>query len=432
MAEILDLTQAAQTEKEYDRILRGQVTNEVIASYYETFAAIAEAEGDYDTFNLFTNKASNLRTCHKIMFFNHYQNNAVKDYRKTFYCHDRYCPNCQKLIANTREQKFRKILAELESQYDFYHMVLTLKNVRGKIPYWKPANRSLSELAPYLRTMSESFKHLTRFFTGNAKISGMDFSRLGYAGAVRTLEVTYKDCQEYHPHFHSLVAMRKGLRFGGKTINKFSYNKFTGKVTPFSDFEIQLQKIWFLILNGQRVTADAIKSLPLGYSCQFKRVLPKESHDVFKYIVKPDKNAVMTEEVFQDLYFSLKGMRSIQTYGCFHGYKLESDDIDNSFDPLYDSIIQMLNNSERPVECGESPKSVRDNIAAKKFVYISRKSIRSFVRSIGAEDDDFSFIAKAPKKLVELVQSVMPGVLDRPTSSLLYLDGGRPIFPKHS
>lgn len=428
MTDILDLSQVAQSEKEYDRIIRGQLTNEVIARYYEDMADFSTLDYDYETYQLLSNKAANLRSCHRIMNFKHYAGMGVKDYQSTIYCHDKFCPNCAKLSANTREQKFQKILAGLENDYDFYHMVLTLKNVRGAVPCWKRADIALPELAPYLKTMSSSFKSLTRYFTGNAKIAGLDFSQYGYGGAVRTLEVTFKQIQEYHPHYHALVAMRKGLEFEGKNKNDFSFNKFNNKITLFSHFEILLQKIWYLVLNGERVNMENINNLRQGYSCQFKKVLPKESHDVFKYIVKPDKGAMMTPEVFQDLFVSLKGMRSIQTYGCFHGLKLEDDEIDDSNDAAYDNIIQRLNEIESPTECSESPTSVRDNIAAKKFIYISRRSIRSFIRKMDIEGDEF--VLAAPSKVAEMLQSVMPDILNKPTSSLLYLDGGRCVKPR--
>jgi hypothetical protein len=211
-----------------------------------------------------------------------------------------------------------------------------------------------------------------------------------------------------------------------------SYDKYTGRVTPFSDFEILLQKLWFLIMNGQRVTAKAIDALDLGYSCWFKKILPHESHEVFKYIVKPDHETVMTPEIFRDLSDGLENVRGMQTYGVFHKYKLESEEIDDSFNPLYDVIVSALNRIEAPVDCGESPTTVRDNIVAKNCLYISRRSIRSFIRKMGVDDDDLAVPIAVPEKAAEFFQTVIPDVLDRPASSFLYLDGGRPIKLKRN
>lgn len=422
MVEIKDLSEIVQSVKEYERILDGQLTNNVLAYYYDVLGDLADTEEDR---RLFKNKAENLRTCHKVMFFKHYSQLGVKDYQKTIYCHDRYCPLCQKLKANTREMEYRQMLTDLDDQYDFYHMVLTLKNVRGKLPPWSEVDRKLGELKPALGEMGDSYKHLIRIFSRNVKIAGLDFLKYGYAGAVRSLEITYENKQIYHPHFHSIVALRKGLRFPGKNVNKFSYDKYTGRVTPFSDFEILLQKLWYLILNDKKVTLDAINALPLGYSCWFKKVLPGESHDVFKYIVKPDeKKSVMSFEVFQDLVTALKGFHSVQCYGIFRKYKLVADNIDESFDSVYDHIIEALNRIEYPVDCIESPKEVKDNILAKKCLYVSRKSVRSFInRTRGDDDEDFSVNIAAPEKLAEFMQTVMPGVLDRSIESLACFDG---------
>ena len=432
MAEQIDLTEVVQTAKEYERIIRGQMTNEVIARYYDDMADIAEMERDFDTANRFHNKSDSLRSCHRIMHFNHYAQVGVKDYQRTIYCHDRFCPICSKLRASTRVKKFLRILTALEPDYDFFHMVLTCPNVPGLT--LRRARKGLaSELKPTIKKrMAPGFKQLTRYFTGNAPVAGLDFTQLGYAGAVRSIEVTFTKEQMYHMHYHAIVAMRKGLTLEGKTVNAFSYDKYTGRVTPFSDFEILLQKLWFLIMNGQRVTAKAIDALDLGYSCWFKKILPHESHEVFKYIVKPDHETVMTPEIFRDLSDGLENVRGMQTYGVFHKYKLESEEIDDSFNPLYDVIVSALNRIEAPVDCGESPTTVRDNIVAKNCLYISRRSIRSFIRKMGVDDDDLAVPIAVPEKAAEFFQTVIPDVLDRPASSFLYLDGGRPIKLKRN
>lgn len=425
MAEILDLTEVAQSVKEYEKIIRGQMSNEIMARYYEDMATFSY---DDKQAHKFINKAANLRSCHKIMFFHHYEQHGIKDYQRTLYCHDKFCPLCQKLKANTREQKFQQILSLFEDKYDFYHMVLTLKNSRGSTAPFQSVDYSLPTLFSVVKAMPKCFQKLIKYLSGNTKIAGLDFSEYGYAGAVRTLEVTFKEHQEYHAHYHGLFAMSKDLVLKGHTKNAFSKDKFTGKETTFTDFEILLQKIWYLVMNEQKVTVNSIEKLKLGYSCYFKKVLPKESHDVFKYIIKPDKNATFTGAVFQDLYLSLKGMRAFQTFGCFHGLQLEDEVIDDSNAAVYDKLINSLNHSERPVDCSESPTAVRDNIAAKKFVYISRRSVRAFIQKMGY-DDDF-VIAADPIKMQELVQMVMPDVLTKKAGSFLYLDGGRNILPK--
>lgn len=418
MPEILNLFDVLQTEEEYAKIVRARVINLTISSFYEDMATIVKMDGEPGAANTLSNKAINVRDCHKHMFFDHYLSFGVKDYKRTFFCHNRYCPLCQKLLANTREKKFQEVLSALEGQYDFYHMVLTFPDVRGQT--LKSARAGLkSELYDAIHKMPEGFKQLTRYLSGNAPVAG--FPDIGYAGAVRTLEITYTveehgknkfPVPKYHCHYHALVAVKKGMIFPGKNINAFSFDKYTGCVTPFSDFEILLQKTWRLIMTGQKVTAKNIQSLKFGYSCQFKKVLPDESHDVFKYIVKPDDNALLTFEIFYDLENALRGVRGIETYGCFRGYKLESDEIDDTDDPLYDNIIKAFRRYDFPVECCEMPEAVQENIASKKFLYISRKSVRSFLLHMERLDDDYSFSVPVPDKAVEYLQCVMSEILD--------------------
>ena len=431
MPEIVDLSNVLQTAKEYTRIVNARLTNAIVATYYEDMAELAKMDGDLETHRLCLNKAISIRDCHKHMFFDHYETFKVKDYKRTIFCHDRFCPLCQKLKANTREKKFYEILADLEPQYDFYHGVLTFPNV--PVQTLKRAREGLrSGLSEAISRMFEAFKKLTRYFTGNAAVADMNFRAYGYAGAIRTLEITFTSEHTFHCHFHFIAAMKKGLYLPGKTINKYSYNKYTGKITPFSDFEILLQKLWRLLMDGKKVTKANIDAMRLGYSCMFKKILPDESHDVFKYIVKPDDNATMTFEMFRDLSTALKGKRSIQTYGCFHGYKLEDEAIDESDDPLYDHIVEAFRKYDMPYECMEAPEKVKENIEAKKFLYISRKSVRSFIRHMGYDDeDDFSFRLAVPEKAMQYLQTVMPGILDRPVS-LACFDGGRPIVPRKS
>lgn len=415
----------AQSIKEYDRIIRGRETNADLAIYYETLAEF----GSQDKKHIYLNKARNMRDCHKIMVFDYYKSQGVKDYQSTSFCHDRFCPNCQKLIANTREQKFKPLVEKIAQDYQLYALTLTMKNSIGDIAYYIPHNENYPKLVPTIKKMSKCFKKLVRYLTSDAKIKGLDFSYLGYAGAIRTLEITYKSTQEYHPHYHCILAMKKGLKFSGATENAYSTNSRNKEPYLFTDFEILIQKIWYLILNDIRVTKQAIDELKIGYSCMMTEVDKENTHQAFKYAIKPERDEYMSFAVFQDLVTAMHGMRQVQCYGCFFGLKLEDEEISEEFDPFYDPIIKALSSVERPIYASESPTNIRDNIQKKKYIYISRKSIRRFAEK-WCLDEELSLMTDKDKAVK--VQQLMMSEIMSQSKVVEYdcFDGGRNVKPK--
>ena len=120
-----------------------------------------------------------------------------------------------------------------------------------------------------------------RFIPSCSEYAYQAFEKYGFFGAVRALEITREKARPdyFHPHFHCLFILKKGMKLdeGRKHITSFSYDdedykrrhrkKVDGQVSRyFGDFEILLQKIWRLRIEGVKVNKKNIENLSEGYS----------------------------------------------------------------------------------------------------------------------------------------------------------------------
>ena len=155
----------------------------------------------------------------------------------------------QKSQTSFKNDNIHPVLEQYQDT--LFHLVLTLPNCKGE------------ELFNTYGKMAKKFKSIINYFTGHNKIKGIDFSSWGYQGAVRSLEVTFKK-DNYHPHFHVGIVLDPNA-VGIKDIqNIYSFN-YKSEVTElkrlFSEQEILIQKIWYLLLNDMKVTKLAIEEL---------------------------------------------------------------------------------------------------------------------------------------------------------------------------
>ncbi|MCL2369785.1 MAG: protein rep [Firmicutes bacterium] len=403
MDEKIYISELLQTKREYELILKGQLNNEQLAQHCEELAEGARVFGEWDIYNRYINRATSSRLCHKTIIFDKHPTFRIAIYKNTMHCRDRFCFLCNKLISNSREKKFvQKVLPLIRDDYEFYHMVLTSPNSVGDLP---ASAHNPNDTRPYLytvvRQMSKAFGYLNNYLKGKIKIAGLDFDYLGYAGAVRSFELTYKPNQEYHQHYHVIVAFKKDLILQDKHLNKYSYSRQTDKVTFYSDFEVLLQKIWYLLINGQKVTKIAIDSLELGYSCQCKHIDDNNFHQVFKYPFKPEEVPYIDFATFSDLDKGLRSIRTIQTYGCFHGLKIEDDSIDDNELDTVDRLKIILTDIDTPYEAKETPMQVKENIELAKWFYLSFKEIHHLEKKTGHKLDDATL-----EKLVETLSAI--------------------------
>jgi hypothetical protein len=248
---------------------------------------------------------------------------------------------------------------------NLYHLVLTAPNVPG------------AKLRDTIKLYFKSFYNLIEYLKGHKKIKGYDFSKYGYEGCIRSLEVTYTN-NMYHPHLHVGIVL-EGLREENKDIiNKYSL-KFGEVKVKFSEFEILIQKIRYLLINKIKVNKKNIENLDIGYSCSVTKFYENDYGELFKYLSKETKedNSIMSYENFKVLYYSLYSVRQIQGYGVF--FNISDIDISDEVDLKYNQLVEKLKEIELPVCSTESPESLFKD---KVYTLISRKKVYQFLRNL--------------------------------------------------
>lgn len=328
-----------------------------------------------------SNKIHSLETCNSFWLLDVYRKQKVKDFKKTNLCKDKFCNNCKKVKQASRMGRFIPQIENIKDDYSLSLLTLTLPNCNG------------DDLDLTIKKIFKGFKKLNRYLNGDLKIKNLDFSKYGYAGALRSLEVTFKG-NSYHPHLHAVVALDKGYSKFKEIkendsfhLNSYSYhNTFKNGVRiqelkrAFSDFEVLIQKIWYLLMNNQKVTLNAINSIKEGYSCTLDDIQDTSYYEVFKYMTKAtdENNNVLTYDNFKTLYFALHRVRQIQGYGVFYNFK-DDDTIVNDVDEYYDVLVNILKSKEDPEEVSQTPQ---DLLLDNEYTLISRKKIYSYLKNL--------------------------------------------------
>lgn len=340
----------------------------------------------------FLSRAEAVRECGKHWDFDLYHKAGVKNLIRVNRCKDRFCLNCQALAADQRFVQYSPLLDGYSVENDLYHVVFTVPNVDA------------SHLSDTVSLMFDRFSYLIRYFDGRKKIRNLDFSRYGFKGAVRSLEITVsKRNGSYHPHLHTIFILRKGMNLSQVYWNRFSDDR-TGR-TPtrlFSDFELMLQRIWCLLIMRVEVTKQNIEHIeeclpqyPDGFSC-IADLSNGNYHEVFKYVIKGTyKEATLfTSEAFRTMYKALYQRKVYQTYGCLLKYDFNDYDGSlgfNSPEEAFELLIARLQEEELPVRIEEQLHEIlqlkyMDGI--RQFKYISRSSVVGRFRNLTAEEKE--------------------------------------------
>lgn len=352
-------------DEEYFRDLKQHVShNYQISEFYENLYR------ETDDFT-FYNKSKSIDCCCKFWDVDYFRLQNVKDVKRVNLCRDKFCFNCQSMLAQKRQVKFGPILDHFRKDYMVVHMVVTVPNCEPE------------ELLPLLDKMYKKFPYMMKYFKGQKKVSGINFTKYGYGGCVRGLEVTMNNVTgQFHPHFHCMVLFRKGLDLTPKYINSFSYDN--GQLLcKFSDLEILLQKVWFILMNDCTVTEKSINQLREGYSvtCQDSEGY---YHECFKYACKgafdESKGAFLYKEpTFRVLYQSLKNRRMIQGYGLLHNFNdLDGEILDDEVNEEYNQVIAKLRQIEEPILYIESLDEVIERCCF-GCRYISKSNIKRLI-----------------------------------------------------
>lgn len=338
--------------------------NKVIIDYYSRFQEECGVAFSSDTLKRNTDRLDN---CNRFWQLDKYQVQKIKDFRKTNLCHDKFCANCKKVKQASRMSKYIPVLEDYKDR--LFHLTLTLPNCNGV------------DLLQTYKKMAKAFKTLINYLTGHNNIKGIDFSSWGYEGAVRSLEVTF-NVNSYHPHFHVGIVLGSQL-LGRKTIiNKYSWDYKTGIAELkrlFSEQEVLIQKIWYLLLNNEKVTKKAIDELEEGYSCAMDKFPEEDYAELFKYMTKEtdEEGQVLTYENFISLYYGLYRVKQIQGYGCL--YKITDDGDLEGLEEKYEEFIQEIRKKENPMMVYERPQ---DLFLDSEYKLISRKNYFKFLRQL--------------------------------------------------
>ncbi len=356
-------------EKYIDGVANNRRFNEQYSDYYTRMA------NDFNLPKLHI-VAAHVQDCHRYWFGDHYRLQRVFDVKRVHLCHDKFCTNCQRLKQASRLKRFTPILEELSNNYNLYHTVFTLPNVSG------------SELARALDIMHDAFRKITRYLSGDAPIKGLDFSECGYAGAVRCFEIVANPT-DYHPHIHSLFVLSKEFELVKTIVNDYSYNYGVYSGRKFSELEVLIQKIMYLVWNNQKVTLENISAVPIGYSCTMDKVEGNEWHEVFKYVTKLTKNGApaLTYEQFVTLYNALHKRRVMQGYGILFNVA-KDDTVDEAVAEEYEKILAKLRLVELP---DKEVDYVLDRLVADihsgAVTVISKRNIQRYLNELAKEED---------------------------------------------
>lgn len=360
------LEKATVPKKYLESVVKNLHYNEGIAKHYER---LYQETGFSITIE---HKINRLADCNRYWEIDRYDESKVKDFIKTSLCKDKFCNNCKKVKQAARMARFMPEITYVKNQgLNIYQMVLTIPNIKGV-----DLSDAISKLFKGMATLIEYLKN-------KKKIKGIDFSEIGYKGAIRSLEVTYKG-DEYHPHLHVLLAL-SGQIGQKKHRNKFSIDHLGKRqLRLFSDFEILIQKIWYLLMNGQKVTKQAIEKAE-GYSCMLDEFKDEDFIELFKYMTKAngkgdpeDPDELMSYENFKTLYYSLNNVRQIQGYGCFFRIK-DDDSLLEQVEERYQGLVNALRKKENPISVSETPM---DLMKDDTYRLISRKRIYAEIRKL--------------------------------------------------
>ena len=304
----------------------------------------------------------NFSKCNKYWLVDTYKDSMIKDLKSTNLCHSKFCNNCKKVKQASRMSRY---IPHIEPYADYnYHLVLTIPSVEA------------SDLRDSILNMNKCFKYLIRYLNSTKLLSIYDFSKLGYLGAIRSLEITFKD-NLYHPHFHVLLTLKSGGEIQNKKVeNTYSFSKSNGH-RLFSDFEILIQKIWYLLINNISVTSYNINNLDLGYSVICDKFSNNDYAELFKYLTKDfdETKNILTYDNFKALYENTYQLKQIQGYGIY--YRIIDEDLSEEVDKEYARVVDYLHQLEEPTE--EVERAI-DFINA-PYTLISRRTIYNIMNN---------------------------------------------------
>lgn len=364
-------------------ILEKNTQSQIIAEFLDRYIFECEnhTQNSYETIrkkhkeNHIYDLAQRVADCGKSMSFDLYKKQKIKVLRQIFLCKNKFCLNCQKQKQLTRLFRFGPHLDKTAETYDLYHLVLTVPNC------------SSNELDRKLKNMHSAFTKLINFLlTGSKRRPRKEFINYGCVACVRSTEITYnklkrKKGEEYHPHLHVILALNKNLDFKKDIINKYSFDYQNNKKLSryFSEFEIRLQKIWFLLINKEKYTKQNFETVKDGYSVTLDLIDENTYYEVFKYATKIfDENSKPIEyNQFCTLNEVLLKKRTMQGYGKWYGIQ-NDEEIEEGFLEVQQVIEAYLRKKEQPLRVHNMIDEIlKDMTEDLEYLYLNMKAIHN-------------------------------------------------------
>lgn len=195
-----------------------------------------------------------------------------KKINKSNFCKNRFCPMCSWRQAKKDALKISILLKYIQAElgYEFIFLTLTAPNVKG------------SDLSDEIKKYNKSFKNLMQLKEVK-KIT---------KGYIRKLEVTYNQQRDdYHPHFHVMIAVNKSY---------FKKKDYINKKRWLELWQEAMQDNSITQVDIRRMNTEDTKSI-----CE-----------IAKYGAK-DADYMVSQEVFDTFYKALKGKQLITYSGAF-------------------------------------------------------------------------------------------------------------------
>lgn len=368
--------------------------NQFIGKFYERFAddnrvpIRLDDTGEivYGKDPNFLRRGKRVKECCSTWTFDFYRKSKYKHLVRVDRCNDRFCLNCQALKADQRFVQYAPLFDEFLETNDMYHVVFTVPNVNAE------------RLRSTVTLMLDRFAYMMRFFQGTKKVKGLDFTKYGYCGAVRSLEITVsKKDGTFHPHLHSIFVLEKDMSLPQVFWNKYSEDR-TGR-TPMrlmSELDILFQRMWCLLILKKEVTLENIQNIGAvtgysdGFSCRADLSNGKY-HEIFKYAIKGSfKNETLFDyDNFLTLYDALYDRRCYQTYGCLSKYDFNEVDEDlglNGIDKAFELFIEKLKWCEVPKRVDNLLGEILKESASGDIKFISKATFLRHFKALSEED----------------------------------------------
>ena len=190
------------------------------------------------------------------------------------FCKDRLCSMCSWRRSRKIFGQVSRVMERISGKYMFLFLTLTVRNVSAEC------------LSETLNRLNSAFNQLMRQKPVKKVVKGY----------FRALEVTYsKPLDNYHPHFHCVLAVPKGYLAHGDYISRDKWLDLWRKC--YKDDSIT--QVDIRVCRNKNISADEL---------QASSALASAVAEVAKYAVKLELDR-MSDDVIKTLALCLKGRR---------------------------------------------------------------------------------------------------------------------------